>query len=178
MRLLGACFGICLDVCRDLFLGLLITAGLVWPAGAQERSENMSAGRASLGRGSSTGARLIVSEDGSRGVFHFYPLPENPSVPEGCFQVAGVFQSHNRCVGDFADRHLVSQTAQLPSRRIQRRCRWARGGVLRQDRRFDWLRQHFPVAHGADGAIAVGLCPRFAVTGLPRALIIAIFPYF
>ena len=38
-----------------------------------------------------TGARLVVSEDGSRGVFHFYPLPENPRVPEGCFQVAGVF---------------------------------------------------------------------------------------
>ena len=38
-----------------------------------------------------TGAHLVLSGDGSHGVFRFYPLPENPSVPEGCFQVAGVF---------------------------------------------------------------------------------------
>ncbi len=42
-------------------------------------------------------------------------------------------------------------------------------GFFRQDRRFDRLRQHFPVARGADRALAVGLCPRFAVTALPRA---------
>lgn len=40
-----------------------------------------------------TGARLILSEDGSRGVFNFYALPENPRVPEGCYQVTGVFNA-------------------------------------------------------------------------------------
>src|ERR1700712_4495790 len=40
-----------------------------------------------------TGARLILSEDGSRGLFQFYALPDNPRVPEGCYQVTGVFNS-------------------------------------------------------------------------------------
>ena len=31
------------------------------------------------------------SADGSRGVFHFFPLPENPRAAEGCYQVTGVF---------------------------------------------------------------------------------------
>jgi hypothetical protein len=83
-------FGIRFDRCF-LFLGVLIAAGLVWPADAQERSVGGEwTGKYVCGQGV-TGARLIVSDDGSRGVFHFYPLPENPTVPEGCFQVAGVF---------------------------------------------------------------------------------------
>jgi hypothetical protein len=40
-----------------------------------------------------TGARLILSDDGSRGVFHFYPLPENPRAKEGCYQVTGIFNN-------------------------------------------------------------------------------------
>jgi hypothetical protein len=38
-----------------------------------------------------TGARLVLSEDGSRALFHFYGLPENPGVPEGCFSMSGFF---------------------------------------------------------------------------------------
>ena len=80
-----------LDLCVGIFIGSSIAAGLAGPAAAQERSVGGEwTGKYVCGQGV-TGARLIVSEDGSRGVFHFYPLPENPRVPEGCFQVAGVF---------------------------------------------------------------------------------------
>ena len=61
------------------------------PASAQQRSAGGEwAGKYVCGQGV-TGAQLILSPDGSRGVFHFYPLPDNPRVPEGCFQVNGVF---------------------------------------------------------------------------------------
>jgi hypothetical protein len=87
MRRLGICF----DIFFGVFLSVLIAAGLVWPADAQERSVGGEwTGKYVCGQGV-TGARLVVSDDGSRGVFHFYPLPENPTVPAGCFQVAGVF---------------------------------------------------------------------------------------
>lgn len=73
-------------------LGFLLATGLM-PAQAQTRS----AGGEWIGkyvcRQGVTGARLILSEDGSRGVFHFFPLPENPRVPEGCFGVTGVFNN-------------------------------------------------------------------------------------
>jgi hypothetical protein len=84
---------------RGICLGFLIAAGLASPADAQERSAGGEwTGKYVCGQGV-TGARLILSEDGSRGVFHFYPLPENPRVPEGCFQVNGVF---NATTGDLA----------------------------------------------------------------------------
>jgi hypothetical protein len=83
--------GVCCGICVGIFLGLLIAVGCSWPAGAQERSVGGEwTGKYVCGQGV-TGARLVLSDDGSRGVFHFYPLPENPRVPEGCFQVAGVF---------------------------------------------------------------------------------------
>jgi hypothetical protein len=83
--------GFCADICVGIHLGLLIAVGCGWPANAQDRPVGGEwTGKYVCGQGV-TGARLIVSDDGSRGVFHFYPLPENPSVPEGCFQVAGVF---------------------------------------------------------------------------------------
>ena len=70
---------------------ILIAFGLVRPASAQQRSAGGEwTGKYVCGQGV-TGARLILSPDGSRGVFHFYPLPDNPRVPEGCFQVTGVF---------------------------------------------------------------------------------------
>jgi hypothetical protein len=81
MKFRGACFG------------FLIVLGLSLPASAQERSAGGEwTGKYVCGQGI-TGARLILSEDGSRGVFHFYPLPDNPRVPEGCFQVTGVFNN-------------------------------------------------------------------------------------
>jgi hypothetical protein len=78
---------------RNACFGFLIAFGLSLPAAAQERSAGGEwTGKYVCGQGI-TGARLILSGDGSRGVFHFYPLPENPRVPEGCFQVIGVFNS-------------------------------------------------------------------------------------
>ena len=72
-------------------LGILIAIGCGRPAGAQERSVGGEwTGKYVCGQGV-TGARLVLSDDGSRGVFHFYPLPDNPRVPEGCYQVTGVF---------------------------------------------------------------------------------------
>jgi hypothetical protein len=63
------------------------------PASAQARTAAGDwTGKYVCGQGV-TGARLILSEDGSRGVFHFYPLPENPRAAEGCYQVTGVFNN-------------------------------------------------------------------------------------
>ena len=77
------------------FLGagvvLLLAFGIVLPASGEPRSAGGEwTGKYVCGQGV-TGARLVLSPDGSRGVFHFYPLPDNPRVPEGCFQVTGVF---------------------------------------------------------------------------------------
>jgi hypothetical protein len=78
---------------RGVCLGLLIAAGFVLPASAQSRSAGGEwTGKYVCNQGV-TGARLILSEDGSRGVFHFYALPENPRVPEGCYQVTAVFNN-------------------------------------------------------------------------------------
>jgi len=38
-----------------------------------------------------TGVHVVFSNDGSRALFHFYGLPENPGVPEGCFSMSGFF---------------------------------------------------------------------------------------
>src|ERR1700712_4695208 len=76
---------------RSVGFGLLLAFGLVLPAAAQSRTAGGEwTGKYVCGQGV-TGARLILSPDGSRGVFHFYPLPDNPRVPEGCYQVTGVF---------------------------------------------------------------------------------------
>ena len=72
-------------------LGLLLAAGMALPAAAQSRSAGGEWTGKYVCRQGVTGARLILSADGSRGVFHFYPLPENPRAAEGCYQVTGVF---------------------------------------------------------------------------------------
>src|ERR1700709_808792 len=78
---------------RGICFGLLITVASVVPAAAQLRLAGGEwTGKYVCGQGV-TGSRLILSEDGSRGVFHFFGLPENPRVPEGCFAVTGVFNS-------------------------------------------------------------------------------------
>ena len=80
--------------CLQFVVACLLVAASSMPAPAQQ---TRSAGGEWTGkyvcRQGVTGARLILSEDGSRGVFHFYGLPENPRVPEGCFEVTGVFNS-------------------------------------------------------------------------------------
>ena len=80
--------------CVAFFVACLLVGAASLPAAAQQAR---SAGGEWTGkyvcRQGVTGARLILSEDGSRGVFHFYGLPENPRVPEGCFEVTGVFNS-------------------------------------------------------------------------------------
>ena len=40
-----------------------------------------------------TGVHVVFSEDGSRALFHFYGVPENPGVPEGCFTMSGSFDA-------------------------------------------------------------------------------------
>jgi len=47
-------------------------------------------------RQGTTGVSLILSDDGSRALFHFYSLPENPGVPEGCFRMSGGFDPASR----------------------------------------------------------------------------------
>jgi hypothetical protein len=44
-----------------------------------------------------TGLTLIVSPsagDGLRALFFFYPTAENPLVPEGCFEMSGVYDAN------------------------------------------------------------------------------------
>ena len=77
--------------CLGFLVGVLWCAGYALPAQARSAGGEWT-GKYVCGQGV-TGARLILSEDGSRGVFHFFPLPENPRVPEGCFGVTGVFNS-------------------------------------------------------------------------------------
>ena len=79
--------------------GFLLPAGIALPAAAQSRSAGGEWTGKYVCRQGITGARLILSEDGSRGVFHFFPLPENPQAREGCYQVTGVF---NSTTGDLA----------------------------------------------------------------------------
>jgi hypothetical protein len=81
MKFRGACFV------------FLMAFGFSLPANAQQSMAGGEwTGKYVCGQGV-TGAHLILSGDGSRGLFHFYALPDNPRVPEGCFQVTGVFNS-------------------------------------------------------------------------------------
>ena len=78
---------------RTTMLGMMFLAAAVLNAHAQSRTAGGEwTGKYVCNQGV-TGARLILSGDGSRGVFHFFALPENPRVPEGCYQVTGVFNS-------------------------------------------------------------------------------------
>lgn len=86
-------FRIALTVVSTWLMGLAICVAMAVPAKSQMRSAGGEWTGKYVCRQGVTGARLILSQDGSRGVFHFFPLPENPRVPEGCFQVTGVFNS-------------------------------------------------------------------------------------
>ena len=54
-----------------------------------------------------TGARLVLSEDGSRALFHFFALPENPAVAEGCFSMSGTFDPSSRSLSLKAGKWIV-----------------------------------------------------------------------
>lgn len=84
---------IVLKALGGFLIGIMVGGAWVLPAMAQSRSAGGEWTGKYVCRQGVTGARLILSEDGSRGVFHFFALPENPRVPEGCFGVTGVFNS-------------------------------------------------------------------------------------
>src|ERR1700712_940649 len=78
---------------RTKVLAVMVVVAAVCPARAQSRTAGGEwTGKYVCNQGV-TGARLILSEDGSHGLFHFYALPDNPRVPEGCYQGTGVFNS-------------------------------------------------------------------------------------
>ena len=79
------------------FLGLLIVAVCAGRAQAQARKVGGEWTGKYVCRQGVTGARLILSEDGSRGVFYFHPIPENPRIAEGCYQVTGIFNPASGC---------------------------------------------------------------------------------
>jgi hypothetical protein len=54
-----------------------------------------------------TGVHVVLSEDGSRALFHFYGVPENPGVPEGCFTMSGFFDPVSRKLSLNADKWIV-----------------------------------------------------------------------
>jgi hypothetical protein len=63
-------------------------------------------GRYSCGQGI-TGVRVVLSPDASRGIFHFYAVPENPRVPEGCYRVSGSFDPGSRVLTLLAGSWIV-----------------------------------------------------------------------
>src|SRR3569832_1498152 len=85
--------GIAAKLALRLLVGLALGGVMIAQATAQVRSAGGEWTGKYVCRQGVTGVRLILSEDGSRGLFQFFPLPENPAVPEGCFQVTGVFNS-------------------------------------------------------------------------------------
>lgn len=54
-----------------------------------------------------TGVHVVLSEDGSRALFHFYGVPENPGVPEGCFTMSGSFDAASGKLNLNADKWIV-----------------------------------------------------------------------
>jgi hypothetical protein len=71
---------------------LIVTAGM---ASAQEdRYAGEWTGKYVCGQGV-TALRLVITATGgggARAVAHFFPTPENPRVPEGCFTATGLFE--------------------------------------------------------------------------------------
>ncbi len=70
----------------------LLSQGLPVPPGGIAATNGDWSGQYMCAQGV-TGAQLIVSDDGSRALFHFFPLPENPGVLEGCFSMSGSFKT-------------------------------------------------------------------------------------
>ena len=54
-----------------------------------------------------TGVHVVFSGDGSRALFHFYGLPENPGVPEGCFSMSGFFDPASGALNMTAGQWIV-----------------------------------------------------------------------
>jgi hypothetical protein len=54
-----------------------------------------------------TGVQVVLSDDGSRALFHFYGLPENPGVPEGCFSMSGSFDPASGALNLTAGKWIV-----------------------------------------------------------------------
>ena len=54
-----------------------------------------------------TGVHVVLSDDGSRALFHFYGLPENPGVPEGCFSMSGSFDPASGALNLAAGKWIV-----------------------------------------------------------------------
>lgn len=82
---------------RGALAPLLIVAGLAVPAAAQDGAPDARAGGEWTGkyvcRQGVTGLRLVIQSSGenAKAVFHFFGLPENPRVPEGCYTMTGTF---------------------------------------------------------------------------------------
>jgi hypothetical protein len=74
-------------------LRALQNPGVTAPSAPAQRSVGGKwSGRYSCAQGI-TGARVVLSQDGSRALFHFFAVPENRGVPDGCFRMSGVFNS-------------------------------------------------------------------------------------
>ena len=69
---------------------LAVFLALATPAAAQDPLSGAWTGSYTCGQGV-TGLTLHLDRAGPelRGVFHFYPLPENPLAAEGCFEMTG-----------------------------------------------------------------------------------------
>src|SRR3978361_2363779 len=80
---------------RTTAFGMMVLAAAGCSAHAQSRTAGGEWTGEYVCNQGVTGARLILSEDGSHGLFHFYALPDNPRVPEGCYRVTGVFNNAN-----------------------------------------------------------------------------------
>ena len=67
------------------------------PAVAASSLVGQWTGRYVCGQGE-TGLSLVLGVDGVHGVFYFYPVPGNPRVPHGCFDVSHGYEPGTRTV--------------------------------------------------------------------------------
>ena len=83
---------------RTLGLSVAVWLSAFSLAAGQKELVGEWSGRYDCAQGT-TGLRLVIAEAtpaNARALFHFFPLPENPGVPEGCFTLDG---SYDRATG-------------------------------------------------------------------------------
>ena len=75
-------------------------------ARAEQGAEGVWVGRYACGQGE-TGMVLTIAAPPMRSLFYFHPVPDNPDVPEGCFEISGVHDPATRRISLTAGRWVV-----------------------------------------------------------------------
>ena len=89
MRMIGSAM-------LGIAISLVVTAGAA-SAQDEDRYTGEWSGKYVCGQGV-TALRVVITATGGGGVramAHFFPTPENPRVPEGCFTLTGLFEKNS-----------------------------------------------------------------------------------